>query len=498
MTTGTWRGIAAEDVDEVTGGLAALLRRRARRLLFSLLRPQSARVAVTFALIVTANLAALAGPWLVGVAIDRGIPPAAARRDLAPLALYVAGFAAAVAIQAVASRGFIYSMGKLGETVRAGAASAAVPALPAAAGVVPRALHVGAGHLPAGIRHRLHLRPVRRRPGRPGVRGAVPDPRRGRDAAAGLAARAGGAGRVRAAGLADDLVPARVRGRLPADPGNDRAGHRAFRGDLRRYPRGAGVPPGAAQRGDLRQPQRRLRGGQPARPGCSRCTRPGSPWSATWRPACAVLRRAAGDRRGHQGRRADHVPALPGPVLRPAAGSVAVLQLLPVRGRLTGEDLRRARGRPRCRSPPILCGCRPAAGRPPSSGAARSGSSRCGSATGAPGYSPGWISRSRPGRPWPWWVPRAPGRPPSPGCWPASRPRPGQCPAGRRRPARPAGPGAAPGDRPGHPGELRVHGVGGRQHTARPAGRDPGRGRGRGPGHRRGHVHLRAARWVPR
>ncbi|HEX9357274.1 MAG TPA: ABC transporter ATP-binding protein [Streptosporangiaceae bacterium] len=117
MTTGTWRGIAAEDADEVTGGLAALLRRRARRLLFSLLRPQSARVAVTFALIVTANLAALAGPWLVGVAIDRGIPPLLHGRDLAPLALYVAGFAAAVAIQAVASRGFIYSMGKLGETV---------------------------------------------------------------------------------------------------------------------------------------------------------------------------------------------------------------------------------------------------------------------------------------------------------------------------------------------------------------------------------------------
>jgi ATP-binding cassette subfamily B protein len=113
----TWRGIAAEDADEVTGGLATLLRRRARRLLFSLLRPQRARVIVTFALIVTASLAALAGPWLVGVAIDRGIPPLLHDGDLAPMGLYVAGFAAAVGIQAVASRGFIYSMGKLGETV---------------------------------------------------------------------------------------------------------------------------------------------------------------------------------------------------------------------------------------------------------------------------------------------------------------------------------------------------------------------------------------------
>jgi len=33
-TPDAWRGIAAEDADEVTGGLAALLRRRARRLLF--------------------------------------------------------------------------------------------------------------------------------------------------------------------------------------------------------------------------------------------------------------------------------------------------------------------------------------------------------------------------------------------------------------------------------------------------------------------------------
>lgn len=112
-----WRGTAAEDADEVTGGLAALLRRRARRLLFSLLRPQRARVIVTFLLIVTASLAALAGPWLVGVAIDRGIPPLLHGGDLVPMVLYVAGFAAAVGIQAVTSRGFIYSMGKLGETV---------------------------------------------------------------------------------------------------------------------------------------------------------------------------------------------------------------------------------------------------------------------------------------------------------------------------------------------------------------------------------------------
>jgi ATP-binding cassette, subfamily B, bacterial len=112
-----WRGIAAEEADQMTAGLAALLRTRARRLLASLLRPQRPRVIGTLLLIVTANLAALAGPWLVGVAIDRGIPPLLHGGHLGPLALTVAGFAAAVLIQAVTTRAFIFQMGRIGETV---------------------------------------------------------------------------------------------------------------------------------------------------------------------------------------------------------------------------------------------------------------------------------------------------------------------------------------------------------------------------------------------
>jgi ATP-binding cassette, subfamily B, bacterial len=116
-TTGTWRGIAAEEAEQMTAGLAALLRTRARRLLASLLRPQRARVTGTLLLIVTANLAALAGPWLVGVAIDRGIPPLLHGGHLGPLVLTVAGFAAAVLVQAVTTRAFIFEMGRIGETV---------------------------------------------------------------------------------------------------------------------------------------------------------------------------------------------------------------------------------------------------------------------------------------------------------------------------------------------------------------------------------------------
>src|SRR5262249_61812976 len=107
MTAQPWRGVAAENVEEVTGKLSALLRRRARRLLTSLLRPYRRQVAWALVLIVVCNTAALAGPWLVGVAIDRGIPPLVDNRDVAPLVVIMAAFFDAVAVQAVTTRPFI-------------------------------------------------------------------------------------------------------------------------------------------------------------------------------------------------------------------------------------------------------------------------------------------------------------------------------------------------------------------------------------------------------
>ena len=71
MTADAWRGIGAEDADQLTAGVSALLRRRARRLLTDLLRPHKRMVTRTLLLVVTANLAALTGPWLVGVGIDQ-------------------------------------------------------------------------------------------------------------------------------------------------------------------------------------------------------------------------------------------------------------------------------------------------------------------------------------------------------------------------------------------------------------------------------------------
>jgi ATP-binding cassette, subfamily B, bacterial len=111
-----WRGIAAEDADEITASLAALLRTRGRRLLQDLLRPHRTWCVAILLLIVIANVAALAGPWLVGVGIDR-IPQLDHNKDAAPLIVVIVAFAVAVLVQAVATRTYIGAIGRLGAEV---------------------------------------------------------------------------------------------------------------------------------------------------------------------------------------------------------------------------------------------------------------------------------------------------------------------------------------------------------------------------------------------
>jgi ATP-binding cassette, subfamily B, bacterial len=117
VTTDAWRGVAAEKADEVSAGLAALLRERSRRLLGDLLRPYRRAVIATIALIVVQSLAALAGPWLVGLAIDSGLPPLLNAHDAAPLLGIAAAFAVAVGVQAVTTRMFVTMTGQVGQKV---------------------------------------------------------------------------------------------------------------------------------------------------------------------------------------------------------------------------------------------------------------------------------------------------------------------------------------------------------------------------------------------
>jgi ATP-binding cassette, subfamily B, bacterial len=117
VTENAWRGVAAEKADEVTAGLAALLRERSRRLLADLLRPHRRAVIATISLIVVESLAALAGPWLVGLAIDNGLPPLLHAHDAAPLLAIAAAFAVAVAVQAITTRMFVTMTGRVGQKV---------------------------------------------------------------------------------------------------------------------------------------------------------------------------------------------------------------------------------------------------------------------------------------------------------------------------------------------------------------------------------------------
>jgi ATP-binding cassette, subfamily B, bacterial len=112
----SWRGIAAEEATEFSKGLSLLLRRRSRALLADLLRPHGRTVALIGLLVLIANLAGLAGPWLIGIGVDR-VPALIRSHDSAPIVIVVVGFCAAIVVQATATASFISVLGKMGSQV---------------------------------------------------------------------------------------------------------------------------------------------------------------------------------------------------------------------------------------------------------------------------------------------------------------------------------------------------------------------------------------------
>jgi ATP-binding cassette subfamily B protein len=71
-----WRGVAAEDNEELNALVGTRLQQRSRRLLGSLVRPRLGTALLALALVVLENLLTLVGPILIAVAIDTGIPEA--------------------------------------------------------------------------------------------------------------------------------------------------------------------------------------------------------------------------------------------------------------------------------------------------------------------------------------------------------------------------------------------------------------------------------------
>ena len=117
VTPDVWRGVAAETADDVTGGLAGFLRARSRRLLGSLLRPHRKSLWLLLLVIVVQNVASMAGPYLVKLGIDDGIPALMRHRTVVPLAVVVAVFLTAATVQALGTRVFLAMSGRIGQDV---------------------------------------------------------------------------------------------------------------------------------------------------------------------------------------------------------------------------------------------------------------------------------------------------------------------------------------------------------------------------------------------
>jgi ATP-binding cassette subfamily B protein len=109
-----WRGVAAEEVEQLPSGVSALLRRRTRHLLGRLLGRHRRTVAWVSAAILASNAAAMAIPYLVGLGIDRGIP-GVRRGDYLPLGAIVGAIVVAALGQSLLYRAFLVGAGRVGQ-----------------------------------------------------------------------------------------------------------------------------------------------------------------------------------------------------------------------------------------------------------------------------------------------------------------------------------------------------------------------------------------------
>lgn len=114
-----WRGVNLEDVDDVEGGLAGLLRSRSRQLLGDLVRPHRGAVLQASLLIALSTACQLAVPWLIQRGIDDGIPPLldGGSGTIRPLVTTVLGVLAATVVAAASFNAFLLILGRVGQDI---------------------------------------------------------------------------------------------------------------------------------------------------------------------------------------------------------------------------------------------------------------------------------------------------------------------------------------------------------------------------------------------
>jgi ABC-type multidrug transport system fused ATPase/permease subunit len=110
-----WRGVASEEPDPVGD---ARMRKASHRLLRSLLRPHRTPLIAAVVLLLIQNAAGMAGPYLVKLGIDRGIPPLTQHPGSPRVLIGVAvAFGVATVIEYLTKRGFLAISGRIGQAV---------------------------------------------------------------------------------------------------------------------------------------------------------------------------------------------------------------------------------------------------------------------------------------------------------------------------------------------------------------------------------------------
>jgi ATP-binding cassette subfamily B protein len=114
-TVDSWRGVGPDTSEDVPADVSVLLRARSRRLLGSLLRPHRRALWLVLAVVLAENAAAMAGPYLVKVGIDSGIPAMVAGAGPGRLVTVVTLLVLATLAQAACRRAFLVLTGRIGQ-----------------------------------------------------------------------------------------------------------------------------------------------------------------------------------------------------------------------------------------------------------------------------------------------------------------------------------------------------------------------------------------------
>jgi ATP-binding cassette, subfamily B, bacterial len=112
-----WRGVNAENREDIQATASVKLRDRSRRLLGSLLRPYKKWLVLLTGIVVLENASRLAIPYLVKEGIDFGIPPMIAGHGAQRLLEVVIALAVAATMQATTRVLFLNVSGRIGQNI---------------------------------------------------------------------------------------------------------------------------------------------------------------------------------------------------------------------------------------------------------------------------------------------------------------------------------------------------------------------------------------------